>query len=37
VLAAREQGRLPLREDWIATQPRKPALWRRLLGRAHDS
>ena len=34
VLAARKQGRLPLREDWLATQPRQPALWRRLLGKA---
>ena len=36
VLAAREQGRLPLREDWLATQPRRPALWRRLLGRQRE-
>ena len=36
VLAARKQGRLPLREDWLATQPRPPALWRRLLGRSRD-
>lgn len=34
VLAAREQGRLPLREDWLATQRRRPSLWRRMLGRA---
>ncbi|HEY3613513.1 MAG TPA: hypothetical protein VGK92_07405 [Gaiellales bacterium] len=36
VLAAREQGRLPLREDWLATQPRRPSLWRRLLGRGAE-
>lgn len=34
VLAARESGRLALREDWLRAQPRKPALWRRLLRRA---
>jgi hypothetical protein len=33
VLAARKQGRLPLREEWIATQPRPPSLLRRLLRR----
>jgi hypothetical protein len=31
VLAARRAGRLPTRDDWLATQPRRPALWRRLL------
>jgi hypothetical protein len=36
VLAARAQGRLPLREDWLATQPRPPALWRRILRRPRD-
>jgi hypothetical protein len=34
VLAARERGRLPLREEWQRNQPRAPALWRRLLRRA---
>jgi hypothetical protein len=34
VLAARESGRLPLREDWLRTQPRARSLWRRLLRRA---
>jgi hypothetical protein len=33
VLAARSQGRLPLREDWLATQPRRPSLLHRLLRR----
>ena len=33
VLAARKQGRLPLREEWIATQPRPPSLLHRLLRR----
>jgi hypothetical protein len=33
VLAAREAGRLPLREEWLATQPRRPSLLRRLLRR----
>ena len=30
---ARKAGRLPTREEWLRTQPRPPALWRRLLGR----
>jgi hypothetical protein len=33
VMAARQQGRLPLREEWMATQPRPPSFLRRLLGR----
>jgi len=33
VLAARRDGRLPLREEWLATQPRPPSLLRRLLAR----
>jgi hypothetical protein len=33
VIAAREQGRLPLRDEWLATQPKPPSLLRRLLGR----
>ena len=32
VLAARTAGRLPLREEYLRTQPRRPSLWRRLLG-----
>jgi hypothetical protein len=31
VLAARERGELPLREEWLRSQPRRPSLWRRLL------
>jgi hypothetical protein len=34
VLSARARGELPLREDWLRTQPRTPSLWRRLIGRA---
>jgi hypothetical protein len=33
VLAARRAGRLPLRDEWLATQPRPPSLLRRLLRR----
>jgi len=33
VLAARRAGRLPTREEWIATQPRRPGLWRRVRQR----
>jgi hypothetical protein len=33
VLAARRAGRLPIREEWLATQPRAPSLWRRLMQR----
>jgi hypothetical protein len=33
VLAARRAGRLPLREEWLATQPRQPSLLQRLLAR----
>lgn len=36
VLAARQRGELLLREDWQRTQPRPPALWRRLLGRIKE-
>jgi hypothetical protein len=32
VLAARKSGELRLREDWLAAQPRRPSLWRRLRG-----
>jgi hypothetical protein len=31
VMAARARGELPLREEWLARQPRGPSLWRRLL------
>jgi len=33
VARARARGQLPLREDWLATQPPRPSLWRRLLRR----
>jgi hypothetical protein len=33
VMAARSRGQLPLREDWLRTQPRGPSLWSRLLRR----
>ena len=33
VAAARAQGRLPLRDEWAATQPRQPSRLRRLFGR----
>ena len=33
VLAARKQGRLPTRDEWLATQPLPPALWRPLVER----
>jgi hypothetical protein len=31
VMGARARGELPLREEWLADQPRGRALWRRLL------
>ena len=33
VLAARKAGRLPTRDEWLATQPRSPGLVRRLIDR----
>jgi hypothetical protein len=33
VLAARERGQLPLKDEWQSTQPRRPSLWSRLLRR----
>jgi hypothetical protein len=33
VLAAREAGKLPTREDWLKTQPREPSAWQRLVAR----
>jgi hypothetical protein len=32
-MAERAAGRLPLRDEWAATQPREPGLLRRLLSR----
>ena len=34
VLAARRQGRLPTREEWLRTQPRPPSVWQRVRARA---
>jgi hypothetical protein len=34
VLAARARGQLPLREEWLRSQPRRRSLWRRMRGRA---
>jgi hypothetical protein len=33
VVAARKQGRLPTRDEWMQTQPRPPSFWRRLVGK----
>jgi hypothetical protein len=33
VLGARRAGRLPSREEWERTQPRRPSLWRRARAR----
>jgi len=33
VLAARRDGSLVLRDEWLHAQPRRPSLWRRLLRR----
>jgi hypothetical protein len=33
VAASRRAGRLPLRDEWLARQPRPPSLIRRLLAR----
>ena len=33
VLAARSQGRLLLKDEWLRAQPPGPSLWRRVLRR----
>ncbi len=33
VMRARQAGRLPSREEWLATQPRSPGLIRRIADR----
>jgi hypothetical protein len=33
VLRARARGQLPARDEWLASQPRSPSPWARLLGR----
>lgn len=35
VLAERKAGRLPSEEEWRATQPQPPPLWRRLRRRLY--
>jgi hypothetical protein len=32
-VAARKAGKLPTRDEWLRTQPRPPALWRRAIER----
>jgi hypothetical protein len=32
-MAAREAGRLPSRDEWLKTQPRRPGLFARLMRR----
>ena len=34
VMAERRAGRLPTRDEWLRTQPKRPGLLRRLLRRA---
>jgi hypothetical protein len=37
VAAARKNGKLRTREEWLKTQPKPPSLWRRLVGgRRHE-
>jgi hypothetical protein len=33
VLAARQRGELPMRDEWLRLQPASPSRWRALLGR----
>jgi hypothetical protein len=33
VLRARARGQLRARDEWLASQPRSPSLWARLLRR----
>jgi hypothetical protein len=35
VLAARERGELPLRDEWLRAQPRPLSLWTRLVRRVN--
>jgi hypothetical protein len=32
-LSARRAGKLPTRDEWLATQPREPGRWRRTIRR----
>jgi hypothetical protein len=34
VIKARKAGRLPIREEWLKTQPKPPSLWQRIVKRA---
>jgi hypothetical protein len=34
VVAARRRGQLLMKDEWQRSQPRRPSLWARLLGRA---
>jgi hypothetical protein len=34
LLTARSRGQFLLRDEWLATQPRPPSVWRRLLRRS---
>jgi hypothetical protein len=36
VVAARKQGRLPTRDDWLRTQRGRPSFWRRVVERFTD-
>jgi hypothetical protein len=33
VMSARQSGRLPTRDEWLKTQPRRPSGWRRVMAR----
>jgi hypothetical protein len=33
VMAARQAGKLPSRDEWLKTQPREPGVWERLVAR----
>jgi hypothetical protein len=35
-MAARKAGRLPARDEWLKTQPRRPGWLRRLFGRGGE-
>jgi len=37
VLRARRTGRMLTRDEWLRTQPRPPALWRRAVARLRRS
>jgi hypothetical protein len=38
VMAARARGQLPTRDEWLASQPRRPSRLRRIISRVrHES